>query len=249
MRSLVLLLAVAGQASALHVGARAAPPPRHAAARVPSATMQAQLQSLLDANRGLIDSLASVAPDMPEIGRLRFALAFPDAAEAKANLREAVAWRTGAGKPIVDAAAEAVAKATAGGGWDNEAVRAAAPHAAVINPFIDTKNILTLGTDQGDLVYLVRASQIEDKEMMAKVSVDQLTEFLLYVKEVHYLVVNAASERTGRLCNVIFANDITGTRKAPDPQFAKGAPAAAAATAASPSRHGDRTPPGAASQA
>ena len=85
--------------------------------------------------------------------------------------------------------------------------------------------------------------------MMAKVSVDQLTEFLLYVKEVHYLVVNAASERTGRLCNVIFANDITGTRKAPDPQFAKGAPAAAAATAASPSRHGDRTPPGAASQA
>jgi len=222
MRSLVLLLAVAGQASALHVGARAAPPPRHAAARVPSATMQAQLQSLLDANRGLIDSLASVAPDMPEIGRLRFALAFPDAAEAKANLREAVAWRTGAGKPIVDAAAEAVAKATAGGGWDNEAVRAAAPHAAVINPFIDTKNILTLGTDQGDLVYLVRASQIEDKEMMAKVSVDQLTEFLLYVKEVHYLVVNAASERTGRLCNVIFANDITGTRKAPDPQFAKG---------------------------
>merc|ERR1712054_691404 len=28
-------------------------------------------------------------------------------------------------------------------------------------------------------------------------------------------------ERTGRLCNVIFANDITGTRKAPDPQFSK----------------------------
>merc|ERR1711988_1588101 len=25
----------------------------------------------------------------------------------------------------------------------------------------------------------------------------------------------------GRLCNVVFANDITGTRKAPDPLFAK----------------------------
>ena len=57
--------------------------------------------------------------------------------------------------------------------------------------------------------------------MMEKVSVDMLVEFLLYVKEVHSLVVNARSERTGRLCNVIFANDITGTRKAPDPQFSK----------------------------
>ena len=39
--------------------------------------------------------------------------------------------------------------------------------------------------------------------------------------QVHSLVVNARSERTGRLCNVIFANDITGTRKAPDPLFSK----------------------------
>jgi len=66
-----------------------------------------------------------------------------------------------------------------------------------------------------------RASLIDDKKMMSKVSVDQLVEFLLYVKEVHSLVVNARSERTGRLCNVIFANDITGTRKAPDPLFGK----------------------------
>merc|ERR1712054_491015 len=28
-------------------------------------------------------------------------------------------------------------------------------------------------------------------------------------------------ERTGRLCNVIFANDITGTMKPPDPLFGK----------------------------
>merc|ERR1719311_1670576 len=57
--------------------------------------------------------------------------------------------------------------------------------------------------------------------MMSKVTVDQLVEFLLYVKEVHSLVVNARTQRTGRLCNVIFANDITGTRQAPDPQFGK----------------------------
>merc|ERR1711869_49496 len=29
------------------------------------------------------------------------------------------------------------------------------------------------------------------------------------------------SAKTGRLCNVVFANDITGTMKAPDPQFSK----------------------------
>ena len=114
-----------------------------------------------------------------------------------------------------------MAKSTEGGGWDNAPVRDMAPHAGVINPFITPENIVTLSTDAGDLVYVVRASQIEDKAMMEKVSVDNLVEFLLYVKEVHSLVVNARSERTGRLCNVIFANDITNTRKAPDPQFSK----------------------------
>merc|ERR1719267_512653 len=62
---------------------------------------------------------------------------------------------------------------------------------------------------------------IEDKKMMSKVTIDQLVDFLLYVKEVHSLVANARSKQSGRLCNVIFANDITGTRKAPDPQFGK----------------------------
>merc|ERR1719424_2287392 len=57
--------------------------------------------------------------------------------------------------------------------------------------------------------------------MMSKVSVDQVVDFFMYAKEVHSLVVNARSARTGRLCNVIFANDITGTRKAPDPLFGK----------------------------
>merc|ERR1711990_673253 len=100
--------------------------------------------------------------------------------------------------------------ASAGGGWDNEPVRAAAPHAAAINPFITPKNILTLSTDEGDLVYVIRASLIDDKALMEKVSVQQLVDFLLYVKEVHSLVVNARSKQSGRLCNVIFANDISG---------------------------------------
>jgi len=100
-------------------------------------------------------------------------------------------------------------------------VRAAAPHAATINQFITPENIVTVSTNAGDLVYVIRASLIDDKEMMSKLSVNQLTDFLLYVKEVHSLVVNARSEKSGRLCNVVFANDISGTRKAPDPKFSK----------------------------
>jgi len=91
----------------------------------------------------------------------------------------------------------------------------------LINPYITPKNILTLSKDDGDLVYVIRASLIDDKNMMTKVSVDQFVDFLLYAKEVHSLVVNARSAASGRLCNVIFANDVTGTRKPPDPQFSK----------------------------
>jgi hypothetical protein len=186
-----------------------------------STTSSTEMQSLLAANKALVDSLGSLAPDMSEVSRLRFALAFPNAAEAKSALKETVAWRAGAGKSIVEAAAAAVAKATEGGGWDNEPVRMGAPHAAVINPYITPKNIVSLSTAEGDLVYVIRASLIEDKAMMSKVTVDQLVDFLLYVKEVHSLVLNSRSTRTGRLCNVIFANDITGTMKPPDPQFSK----------------------------
>ena len=112
----------------------------------------ANVKATLASNRARVESLASVSPDVPEITRLRFALAFPDNAEAASALRETVAWRRGAGRSIVDKAAEAVTKATAGGGWDNEAVALAAPHATTINQFITSKSILTLSTDAGPLV-------------------------------------------------------------------------------------------------
>merc|ERR1712232_465272 len=54
-----------------------------------------------------------------------------------------------------------------------------------------------------------------------EITVEQLSEFFMYVKEIHNLVANARSERTGRLVEVIFANDITGVRKPPDSRFSK----------------------------
>ena len=174
-----------------------------------------KVASLLSSKRKQVDALATVAPGMSELTLLRFALAFPSQAEAKRALAETVAWRKGSGKKIVEAAASAVEAATAGGGWDNEAVRLGAPHAASINRYITPKNILTLSTDEGDLVYVLRASLIDDNALMRAVSVKELSEFFAYVKEVHSLVANARSERTGRLAEVLFANDVSGIRAVP----------------------------------
>ena len=194
--------------------------------RLRAAFKQNDVKKLLASKRNAIDALGKAAPETSELTRLRFALAFPsargtDVASARAALREAVAWRAGPGKAITDAAKEAVAAATAGGGWDNEPVRAAAPHAAAINEFITPKNILTLSTDDGDLVYVIRASLIDDRKLMRRVSVAQLTDFFLYVKEVHSLIVDGRAARTGRLAGVIFANDISGISAIPDAKFSQ----------------------------
>jgi hypothetical protein len=41
------------------------------------------------------------------------------------------------------------------------------------------------------------------------------------VKEVHSIIVNERTVRSGRLCGVIFANDISGIRNIPDQRFSK----------------------------
>lgn len=180
------------------------------------------VKSLIQANRAKLDDLASIAPEMSEIARLRFVLAFPERSEARRALREAVVYRNGEGKSMVEAAAKAVAAATAiEGSWSNDVVRESAPNAAAINRFISPKNILSLSTEDGDIIYVIRASLIDDRRLMSRVSVNQMSDFFLYVKEVHNLVLNARSERTGRLCEVIFANDISGVRAIPDPRFSK----------------------------
>jgi len=180
------------------------------------------LDSLLGPNRAKIEALASIDPNVSEIQRLRFALAFPDGTEAEKALRDTIVWRKGPGKKIVDAAAEAVAKAMADGGWNNDVVRDMAPHAAQINKFITPKNILTMSMEDGvDMVYVIRASAIDDKGLMKKVSVQQMVDFFAYVKEIHSLIADRRSEKSGILAQVIFANDISGIRQPPDKNFSK----------------------------
>lgn len=184
--------------------------------------MGAKVAGLLVNHRYVTESLSSVAPELSELQRLRFALQFDGLGDAKSAVRKATAWRKSPqGSKIVKSAAEAVAKATENGGWDNDPVYAAAPHGNIINKFITPRAVLTLSTDDGDLIYVIRASAIDDRALMDRASVDQVVDYFLYAKEVHSLVANARSERTGRLSNVIFANDISGVRKPPDGRFSK----------------------------
>lgn len=221
MKVVALLLALLLPVTAFVPRARMPARPSGARVRMQAGVVGEDVASLLSSNRAQIDSLGAIAPELSEITRLRFALAFDTQVEAEKALRETVAWRSGAGKSIVESAEAAVAAATAGGAWDNEPVRAAAPYASAVNPYISPKNTLTLSTDDGDLVYCIRASLIDDKKLMDSVSVEQLTDFLLYVKEIHSLIVNMRSEKSGRFCKVIFANDITGVRQPPDSRFSK----------------------------
>jgi len=150
-------------------------------------------------------------------------MAFETGWEAKIALRDALEYRNSKkGKAIVDAALKAYNSATKEEGkWNNDIVRDSAPHATLINKYVTSKTFVTLSTADGDLVYVIRASLIDDTKLMNEVGVDQLSDFFLYVKEIHHLVANQRSEQTGRLCEVIFANDITGVRKPPDPRFSK----------------------------
>jgi len=176
----------------------------------------------MSTNKAKMDDLAKVAPDTSDMTRLRFALGFDDMTEATNALRESEAWRSGPGKDIVSAAQSAYKAATEEDGkWNNDAVRDAAPHASIINQFITPKNILTVPTESGDLLYVIRASVIDDKALMNTVSIQQMVDFFAYVKEIHSIVADQRSLATGRLCSVALVNDIKGTRQPPDAQFSK----------------------------
>lgn len=197
----------------------------HLNAGGPGYKLGAKTHGVMINNRYVVDALTKVVPDdmeMSEMHLLRFALAHPDDERAAEKaLKGAIRWRQGAGKNIVESAREAVAKATADGGWDNDPVRDAAPHADVINKYITPKAVITTSTEDGDLVYVIRASAIDDRKMMDEASVQQVCDFFLYAKEIHNIIANQRSARTGRMCSVVFANDISGVRKPPDKRFSQ----------------------------
>lgn len=76
-------------------------------------------------------------------------------------------WRE-ENKALCESAANAVLQAMSDGKWNNDPVRDAAPYASIVNKFITPSQVLTTSSNQGDLVYCIRAGKIDDKSLMSQ---------------------------------------------------------------------------------
>ena len=132
--------------------------------------------------------------------------------ELKTLLENNMKWRVNEGKDIVQAAKNAVEAATSSGSWNNDPVRDMSPHADIVNKFITPAQCLTTTLNSGDLCYCIRAGQINDVALMSELTLEQLTEFFLYVKEVNAIVANMRSLSSDKLVTVTTANDLNGVK-------------------------------------
>lgn len=176
--------------------------------------------TLLSENADMISELQKIAfeyPDAPhdDIFYLRYCLSSTTKSKDEIidQLKSTLEWRSNEGKDICASAAIAVASAvTPEGKWNNAPVRDAAPHAKVVNEYITPSQCLTTTTNTGDLCYCIRAGMIDDVGLMKEVSLQEMTDFFLYAKEVNAIVANRRSEDQDRLVSVLTANDLAGVK-------------------------------------
>lgn len=171
-----------------------------------------------------VEKIRSLCKDLPEdwddVKLLRYAIQHPDAPEEAAkNVKEVLEWRQGEGAKIVEAAETAIAKAQEGGGWNNEPVLAAAPHADKVSKYITPSQMVVVSTKVGDLVTCIRASTIDSEALMKEVSEEEMTEFFIYAREVNSAIAELRTRSTGHVSRLISANDLTGVSKFPDQAF------------------------------
>jgi hypothetical protein len=168
--------------------------------------------------------IAGQGEEYDDLWLLGFILGNPTSLrDAKVKAESAIKWRKGQGKPIVDAAKAAFTEASAGGGWNQSAAFARAPHASAISPFIgpEGSHLFTVPTPWGDLCSVIRAPAIDDETLMTKVTSSQMVDFFLYAKELNSLVCSARTRASRKVCQVISANDLTGVRRLPSEGFGK----------------------------
>jgi hypothetical protein len=154
-----------------------------------------------------------------DIFYLRYCLLLSDSTPMNAvqeQLQQSLQWRSQGdpGPRICVAARTAVTAASnSNTGWnDNERVFALAPNAAKIGPYITPANCITTTSDKGDLVYCIRAGAINDVELFTAVTVPEMIEFFLYVKEVHALVSDVRSAQTNQLIHTVTCNDLANVK-------------------------------------
>jgi hypothetical protein len=170
------------------------------------------VSSLLTEHASDINQLKDIDATLDgDIAYLRYCLGIDDAHERVERFKSNLEWRNGAGKNICEAARSAVTLATADGAWNNDPVLAAAPYSSKVKPFLAQK-VLTTTSRQGDLVYCIRAGQINDKDLMKAVSVEEMVDFFLYAKEVNAIVANQRSKETDTLKSILTANDLAGVK-------------------------------------
>mmetsp|Transcript_18041 Transcript_18041/g.22090 ORF Transcript_18041/g.22090 Transcript_18041/m.22090 type:complete len:308 (+) Transcript_18041:115-1038(+) len=185
-----------------------------------SATAKPSTSSLLENFSYEISELRAIAEqNFPEtaptdsVFYLRYLLKDGTSAEErKAMLESNLQWRNNEGKEIVESSEKAVEAAMASGGWDNSPVRDMAPHANIVNKYITTTQCLTTTLRNGDLCYCIRAGQIDDVALMSEVSIEQMTDFFLYCKEVNSIIANMRSVSSDKVVEVLTANDLKGVK-------------------------------------
>lgn len=96
--------------------------------------------------------------------------------------------------------------------WKNQPILTNAPHSNVIGKYISPFNAITTTSNQNDLVYCIRAGNINDNELMSNVSVEQMVLFFLYVKEINSIVSNIRSIQYNKLIKIITCNDLSNVK-------------------------------------
>lgn len=177
------------------------------------------VSSLLEKHADALSQLQKVAEDKyPEAASdsmffLRYCLKDGQTDEERMTLLESnLQWRVNDGKEICQSAKSAVETALSSGSWDNEPVRDMAPHAEIVNKYLTPAQCLTTTINSGDLCYCIRAGAIDDVALMSEVSIEEMTEFFLYCKEVNAIVANMRSVSSDKVVDVLTANDLAGVK-------------------------------------
>jgi hypothetical protein len=181
-----------------------------------------QIQSLKNVAKSIItdddDDDASVALPTNDVFYLRYLLetSYENDEERIEALKRNLEWRKSDGKQIVMSAHDAIKAARSDENskkWNNKPVEQAAPHSDRIGKYLTSVQCITTSLpSSNDLVYIVRAGKIDDKALMSSVSVDEMIEFFLYVKEVNAAIADIRSVETDSLIKVITCNDLSGVK-------------------------------------
>jgi hypothetical protein len=137
-------------------------------------------------------------------------------------LRKNLAWRLNEGKVICQAAREAVELASTdcqseqGHSLSYDIVLSKCPLYDRIAPFIPNDATFLTKTSKGDLLHVIRGSRMNAKDMMKVLSVEEASDFLIYLKEVNMLWLHRESVQQDRLAALILVNDVGGVTKMSD---------------------------------